>query len=54
MKVSVIAAIAIVLLRASAARVAPSDHVRHELRDEHFDNRWTKRDRIEGAVIVPV
>jgi tripeptidyl-peptidase-1 len=37
-----------------AARVAPSDHVRHEMRDENFDSRWTKRSRIEGAVRVPV
>jgi tripeptidyl-peptidase-1 len=55
MKASSTAIVAAALLSVVAARVAPSDHRRHELRGERFhDSPWTKRSRIEGAVLVPV
>ena len=54
MKGSVTAAVVAALLSVAAARVAPSNHVRHEFRDEHFDSRWSKSSPIEGAVRVPV
>ncbi|KAL7945381.1 peptidase S8/S53 domain-containing protein [Trichoderma barbatum] len=54
MKKSVTAAIVAALLSVVAARVAPSDHVRHEVRGKHLDSHWTKENRIEGAIIVPV
>ncbi|RFU73336.1 subtilisin [Trichoderma arundinaceum] len=54
MKGSVTAAVAAVLFNLAASRVAPLDHIQHELRDEHFRSHWTKKSRIEGAVSVPV
>ncbi|EHK25943.1 uncharacterized protein TRIVIDRAFT_197368 [Trichoderma virens Gv29-8] len=54
MKRPVVATVVTVLLSVAAARVAPSGHVRHALRDEHLDSLWTKENRIEGDTIVPV
>lgn len=42
------------LLSVATARIAPSDHIKHELRDEHFNNHWMKKSRIEEDISVPV
>ncbi|KAL6700778.1 peptidase S8/S53 domain-containing protein [Trichoderma pleuroticola] len=43
-----------ILLSVALARVVPSSHVRHEVRDGLSNSHWTKKNRIEGATTVPV
>ncbi|KAL6830938.1 peptidase S8/S53 domain-containing protein [Trichoderma sp. SZMC 28015] len=43
-----------VLLSVAVARVVPSSHVRHEVRDGLLNSHWTKKSRIEGETTVPV
>jgi tripeptidyl-peptidase-1 len=53
MKASLSALVAAALLVSVGA--AASDYARHELRGERsHDSPWTKKNRIEGAVLVPV
>ncbi|KAL7914962.1 peptidase S8/S53 domain-containing protein [Trichoderma velutinum] len=54
MKRSVTVTVVVALLGVALARVVPSSHVRHEVRDGLLDSHWIKKNRIEGDTTVPV
>ena len=51
---STMAALAVIVGAAAAARMVPHSYVLHEARAAPAESNWVKRSSMEGALTVPV